>query len=199
MKMTSLEQLYKRMKDGSVTQCPFPYQFNGANFSVLFDIETNPFTLLFGVIKENFTFSFPVEHGFIIKDFRLDDITYKRLITILKLKYDPNNKFSPFTFLKTFNEIVNTNFVVYQAKSSDRIHFSRDVEEPDKIYFQKWLPHHGERKVTEKNLDKTRKLLGEKRYQDCKERNISTCWTANKDEEEIPTFPLRDINEEVEK
>lgn len=58
--------------------------------------------------------------------------------------------------------------------------YHRDVEEADKVYFERFLPHNGiNSNASEPNLDKTRRLLGEEIYRACRERNISSCWTTD--------------------
>ncbi len=185
--MTFLKQLYRQMKEQDITQCSFFYDFKHVSFSVIFDVESSPFALLFGVPKENLFFAFTVEKGFVIKDSQIEPVAYKRLVKVLQLRYDPDNAFSPFAFLQTFNKTASTQIrKIRQTEYSDRIPFFPSVEEADKVYFQKWLVHHGERRVSAQNLEKTRKLLGESAYQNCKQRNISSCWTANKIEESNP-------------
>jgi hypothetical protein len=188
LKMTFLECLYHKMENKSISQCLFSYTFKHIKFSIIFDIETNPFCLLFGVLKDNLFFSFEVDKCFVIKYTKLENATYIKLVNILKLQYDPNNKFSPYAFLDTFNKNASVSIDdMRQAEYYDRAPFFSDVEESDKVFFQKWLVHQGERKVTEMNLEKTRKWLGESAYQNCKNRNISSCWTADKTESQKPS------------
>jgi hypothetical protein len=190
LKMTFLEQLYRKMKDENRKQCLLKYHFRNVDFSVLFDIGLTPFNLLFGVIIKNFTFSFSVERGFYIKDWRIrPESKYKQLAEILQLKPDPANPFSPLKFLEEFNRLAKMPDKVRQLTYSDRIPFCSAVEESKKISFKGWQHHENDgRNVRPKNLEKTRMLLGETDYQRCEQRNISTCWTDNPDEEQDPSI-----------
>lgn len=185
VKMTFLEELYANMVANNVTQIAFTYRRNGKTFSVLFDTAITPYALLFCVAEQNLFLKFEVNESFVISNTMISRESYKMLVRVLDLNYDPANRFSPSAFLENFNNEVHVPNIE-QANYGDRRVFFPHVEERDKPYFLKWLPHNGSRKVTPENLEKTRCWLGEEAYHDCKERNISTCWTDNEAEEKDP-------------
>ena len=78
---------------------------------------------------------------------------------------------------KAIFEISNANFKNV-PKPHEIALYSRDVEESHKIYFMGWLDNtiRGD-SVTEKNLEKTERLLGYKTYLTCKSKNLSSRWT----------------------
>lgn len=55
----------------------------------------------------------------------------------------------------------------------------RDVEDADKVHFVRFVPHarDGKRHVTEANLAKTRKFMGQHIHDWCQRNNVSTGWT----------------------
>ncbi len=187
IKITCLERIYKEMRRQQLSQCVIPYCRKNVRFSVIFDTKSIPYVLYFGVVNQNLSFSFKVRPGFIIENAYLEKNKYDLLVKILKLEYDPNNKFSPRAFLESFDEAVPHHFKISQPTYKNRSVIFRNVEEPDKIYFQKWLSHDKDgRNVTEQNLEKTRKWLGERDYYFCKRNNISTCWTADAEKAQDP-------------
>lgn len=55
----------------------------------------------------------------------------------------------------------------------------RNVEEADAIYFVGWYQNPEGKHPRESNLEKTRLWIGEQFYHLCKEKRISSCWSAN--------------------
>lgn len=55
----------------------------------------------------------------------------------------------------------------------------RDMEDGEKVHFVRFIPHarDGQRHVTEANLAKTRKLMGQAAHDWCQRNNVSTGWT----------------------
>ena len=182
MKLDGLAKLYKSMVTQQIERYRFEYKAGKAVFDVFFFIDENPFVLLFGVKAANFSFELDVEKGFNI-DPQLDRETYKKLCEALGLEYDPDNPFKPFNFFKEFNNFIPQSAVIAQkAEPHDVANYRSDVEEADKIYFLKWRDNtkRGEN-VQWENLQKTKKLLGEKAYLRCKQKNISSCWADKKE------------------
>lgn len=182
MKLDRLAELYKSMVTQQIERYRFEYKDGKAVFDVFFFIGESPFVLLFGVKAANFSFELAVEKGFNI-DPQLDRETYKKLCEALGLEYDPDNPFKPFNFFKKFNKFIPQNVVAAQkAEPHDVANYRFDIEEADKVYFLKWRDNtqRGEN-VQLENLQKTKKLLGEKAYLRCKQNNISSCWTDKKE------------------
>lgn len=168
----------------------FQYKAGKAVFDVFFFVDEKPFVLLFGVKAVNFSFELVVERGFII-DPQLDRDTYEKLCVVLGLEYDPDRPFKPFNFFKEFNKFIPQKAAIAQtAEPHDVANYRSDVEEADKVYFLKWKDNtmRGE-KVQWKNLQKTKKLLGEKAYIRCEQKNISSCWTDKKELARKVTLP----------
>lgn len=178
MKLDGLVGLYRSMKKQEIDRYRFEYRHGRALFDVFFFIDESPFILLFGAKGEAFSFEVEVGVGFNINP-TLDRGTYKELCCILGLKYDPNNPFSPKGFFAQFNKHVPHTASINNKVEPHQIAQYRSIaEEEDKIYFIGWRNNglRGER-VSETNLAKTKCLLGQKAYERCKSKNISSCWT----------------------
>jgi Family of unknown function (DUF6037) len=178
MKLDGLVDLYRSMKVQGIDRYRFEYRHGRAIFDVFFFIDESPFILLFGAKGEAFSFEVEVEVGFNINP-TLDSNTYKELCRVLGLEYDPNNPFSPKVFFDQFNQNVpHTASIHAKAEPHEIAQYRNVVEEEDKIYFLGWRNNdlRGER-VSENNLTKTKDLLGQKAYNRCNSKNISSCWT----------------------
>lgn len=144
----------------------------------MFFTDSSPYILLFGARGHNFSFEIEVHKGFIIKTM-LDETTFKQLRKVLGLKFDPNNKFSMNAFFEDFNKQIPTFANIKNIPKPHEIAlYRRDVEESHKIYFMGWWDNTIRAEfVTEKNLEKTKRLLDYKTYLLCKSKNLSSRWT----------------------
>lgn len=100
----------------------------------MFNTYHNPFKLIFIQINGDFTLSIDVEIGFKINP-NLEREDYKALCKTLGLKFDPNNRFSPFAFFEEFNTKI-------PQQPKDKISYEKiysfyesDFEESEKIYY----------------------------------------------------------------
>ncbi len=118
-----------------------------------------------------------LKKGFLI-DSTMSHEKYSELCRILGLQYDPTNKFKPMYFFSEFNKNIPQKA---DRKNIPKPHeiagYRKDVEEADKIYFMGWLDNTtNDNKVTRKNLEKTRLLLGNDAYKRCNAKNVSSRW-----------------------
>jgi hypothetical protein len=178
MKLTGLLKIYKELIAHKENYYIFPFKKNNTFFEVLFDIYKNPYKLHFLQRESNFNFMVHVKEGFIINP-TLDNDVYRKLCKALNLKYDPENKFSPFAFFNEFNDKI-PDFTVREKRERELLKFySSDIEEPDKLYFDcfiEWEKTDTGNHVTQKNLDKTRILFPEY-YDYCERENVSIRYT----------------------
>ncbi|MGQ9373641.1 DUF6037 family protein [Acinetobacter tandoii] len=178
MQLTGLIPLFESMKSQKIQRYKFEFKRNNVSFDVIFFTDSSPYILLFGARGHNFSFEIEVHKGFRIKTM-LDKDIFKKLQQVLGLQFDPNNKFSMNAFFEDFNKKIPA---IANFKNVPKPHeialYSRDVEESHKIYFMGWLDNtiRGD-SVTEKNLEKTERLLGYKTYLTCKSKNLSSRWT----------------------
>ena len=174
MKLSNLEKIYTCIKAENETYFIFEFIKNGVKFVILFDIFKTPFQLHFLQKSSNFSFKVIVEKGFDINP-NLDKVDYKNLCNALGLKYDANNPFKPLSFFQEFNNSIpnyNKRVVVKQELLQ---FYKSDIEENDKIYFDgfiEWNKLNNGKKVSVKNLEKTRILYSE-HYSYCKRENVS--------------------------
>ncbi|KMN92413.1 DUF6037 family protein [Priestia aryabhattai] len=180
MQLPGLKPLYASMKQQNIDRCRFTFSFRKTVFDVMFFIDEKPYELLFGAKGKNFFFERTVNEGFKINT-GFDRETYSELCKVLGLKYDPNNPFSPKYLFEEFNNRVPNNVALSDVPTTAQISTYRNIEEePDKIYFWRWIFHDGiKSNAKPENLDKTRRLLGLKAYNACKKRNISSGWSAD--------------------
>jgi hypothetical protein len=180
MKLNGLYILYKNMKLQSIEKCRFEYQNKKGKFDVFFFIDEDPFILLFGAKGGNFSFEVDVHKGFKIEP-KFEKEIYYKLIKFIEIMSNKDDLFKPFNFFVDFNQkipkqISKSNLV----KPHQLIKYRKDVEEANKIYFLKWLNNTNGHKVTIENLNKTKQILGKRAYEICKKKNISSCWTDDK-------------------
>lgn len=191
MKLTGLSFLYKVMKQSSEERCKIKYKHGRVTFDVMFFIDETPFCLMFGAIGHNIIFEFKVGQGFSI-DQTIPNEQYRALCDALGLTFDAGNPFKIKTFLDSFSGQI-PNLLEKRKKPEPHevaIHRS-NVEESEKKYFCGFRDNtiRGE-KVTPHNLCKTKNWLGQAAYWSCKNRNISSCWTANfVDKIKVPMMP----------
>jgi Family of unknown function (DUF6037) len=188
MKLDRLTLLYKSMKSQDIERYRLEYKVGKAVFDIFFFTDGSPFLLLFGVKIENFSFELEVMPGFVINH-QLDRDTYKGLCQVLGLEYNPERPFSPWNFFSEFNSrIPQQSSASQKAKPQDVAPYRSFTEEPDKVYFCGWRDN-DKRGEKVQNLEKTRALLGEKAYQTCKDKNISSRWTADEKAATEVTLP----------
>ena len=180
IEMSRLRLLHQVMKARHNNRCQFPFHRNCKKFDVLFFADKIPYELMFGLVGDRFSFKVRVSEDYRI-DPRLDRDDYRRLCKALDLEYNPDNPFRPAYFFEDLNNnIPNEISQDNEVKPQDVARHYPSIEEADKIYFVRWLQHLNPKiqwDVTEHNLEKTRRLLGEDIYLHCKERRISTVWT----------------------
>ncbi len=138
---------------------------------------------MFGVRAVNLYFEIKVQSGFKINPFLGEK--YRELCDALGLIYDPNNRFSPNLLFEAFNQHIpataNNNNPV---KPYHILPFRPNVEFADRIYFIGWRNNNQEKEhVSDENLTKTRELLDYDAFIRCRERNISSRWSANANDE----------------
>ena len=165
------------MKKQNIERYKFTFNFQNITFDVLYFIDEIPNILAFGIKQHNYYFEMPVKNGFEIRPFLQK---YNEFCKIMGFTYDPNNPFKSTYFFDQFDKCIPNIAFQHQKPSPSQIAVYRNnVEESDKVYFVKWRDnskagHH----VSQENLEKTRKLLSYEAYLMCKQKNISSCWSA---------------------
>jgi len=179
MKLDGLITLYKSMKEQDIGRYKFRYQHNQLTFDCLFFIDIEPFELVMGCIGHNFAIFLEVEKGFQIKPFIDPKATFFALLKALKTTEQSDHQFNPVDFFEQFNQCIPKKAKPQNIPSpKDVIKYYPDIEEADKVHFCGWLDNNKQGyNVTPDNLNKTRRLLGQRIYEFAKRRNQSTKWT----------------------
>lgn len=177
------------MKQQNIDRVQFDFTFNKVKFDVLYFIDEQPNLLAFGIKAHNFYFEVPVHKDFEIKPFFGDQ--YNKFCQIMGFKFNPDNPFKPSAFFDEFNRTVPSSISAGNTpKPSEIAAYRNNVEEADKIYFVSWRDNtKAGHQVSPENLEKTRKLLSHQAYIMCKDKNISSCWSAKQQDEKPYTLP----------
>lgn len=178
-----------------------------ARFEVLFTAADCPahglaqdaelFVCQYGGIKNPWShaFALSLKNGIYQCSARLDTADYYALIDILHIEHRQSAApWSPATFLTHIDdssEQVQNNWKRHRVQTVEDLPaaYRANVEESDKIYYlcARRISPNG---PTERNQEKTRRLIGPMWAQKCKELGKSTCWTdkpsAGTDGKQIP-------------
>ena len=179
MHLSGLIPLYRSMREQDIGRCKFRYQVNHLTFDCLFFTDIQPFELVMGCLGHNFAIFLDVQQGFNIKPYIDDTETFYALLNALRTHHGADHQLNLKEFFQAFNEHIpettNPNNVVIPA---DVIRYYSDIEEADKVYFCGWLDNNQQgHRVSEANLYKTRRLLGQRAFEFAERRNQSTRWT----------------------
>ena len=175
-----LRLLHRSMNVRCIDRCRFPFRRNHKEFDVFFFADMEPYELMFGLVGDRWSMTVKIFEGYRVDTWLGEN--YARLCEALGLKYDPNNPFRPKDFFEDLNRAIPREASRgNEVKPQDVARYLGNVEEADKIYFAGWRPHQDPevRDVTERNLEKTRRLLGEDAYRLCLKHRISSAWSAD--------------------
>lgn len=175
--LNGLRPLHKSMLTQGISRQKFSYKHLAVEFDVYFFIDESPYELLFGAKGYNFAFTVIVQAGFKVAPYMKQE-DYFRLREILGIKGGSGDPFSITAFLNEFDKKIPTNASTPAIPEPHEISVTRDVDEAHKRFFFGWRNNdiRGER-VSEKNLNKTRELMGVPTYESCLKHNVSSKWT----------------------
>lgn len=156
---------------------------------MFFFVDSSPYALLFGARGHSFAFELAVKNGYWV-DTSLPPDEYSALCKVLGLKYDPTNPFSLRAFVGEFAQTLPSRLPQEsKVKPHQLAQYRPDVERAEGFCFCGWRDNtaRGET-VTDRNLQKTRSLLGEKIFKTCAIRNLSSCWTDDPDDPRVKRY-----------
>jgi len=185
VKLSRLENIYTGLRNDNETYFIFPFKKGKVTFDILFDILPQPYKLHFLQQQGAFSLLLLVSNNFCIDTYLGKD--YFKLMDVLGLKYDPNNKFSSNSFFDEFNNAIPVYHKKDKVDNELSKFYNNEIEEKEKPYFDgfiKWAKESG-RHVTEENLFKTRVLFPNE-YNFCKLNNVSIRYT-----DKFKAFPDR--------
>lgn len=181
--LSNLRGLFKAMKAAGITRYKWRFVRGPATFEAIFLIEETPFELLLGGIGTHFGTSLRVFPGFRI-DPLLPKPDFGALCDALQLTFDPDRRFKPSDFFADLDKAIpqSVDLKTGRVQPHDVLSRRRNVEEADKIYFCGWKDNSltGER-ASDANLKKTLEAFGQRVFELCKRRNISSRWTDDRD------------------
>jgi len=175
------------MKNDEVKRYKFDFEYNNVNFDVIFFTDENPFILLFGAVGSGLCFEVNVNPGYNI-DLMLSKDKYNILKKILHIPHGNTEIFRTKDFFNKFYlEIPKYNKRNSNVKPSDIAPYKKDIiDESEKIYFLGWRDNDlTNEKVSDRNIEKTRLLIGNYEAELCKRKNISSRWTNDRRKERI--------------
>ena len=167
--------LYRTMRASDVDIDRFSFAFAGAKFDVVFAINRKPFELMFGCVghgKCNFILT--MEKGYMLSP--ISDEVFETLCRVLHLSYR-GDRFTSYKFLQHVASKVPQKYSGHKIQPHEVAQVRDDIPDKEKIYFVRWYPHIRDNKNA-KNIEKTRKLCGEKAADFCERNNIISCWSA---------------------
>lgn len=178
MRLINLSSLYAEMQRCGVCRYRFRFGINHVAFDVFFLADVVPYILLLGLRGGVFSIEFNVSEDFMVRPYIVQG-KYYELCRVLGLRWNPDNKFDPKKFLEALDASVPRQVRVAQIPEPQNIaYYRRDLEDSNLVYFWQWRDNNARnQRVSHKNLEKTRVLLGQEAYRICRGRNISSVWT----------------------
>lgn len=169
------------MQRSDMQRCRFKFRFRQIVFDVIFLADIAPYLLILGLRGGAFCIDFDIAPDYTVAP-RIENEKYKELCRLLELRWDPNNPFRPSILLEALDAATPQSLNDCETARPELIaQHRRDLEDADLIYFWQWRDNTiRSQRVSQKNLEKTRLLLGQKAYEICKSRNISSVWTDDK-------------------
>jgi hypothetical protein len=179
MRLTGLEALYRSMQAQGIGRAKFRYPRNHLVFECLFFIDTTPYELVMGGVGHNFVIFKDVSATFEITPYIDPTETYSALRQAIFQNAGNAHRLSVSDFFNEFNQHIPANVTRRDVVTPDDVvRYYPDIEESAKRYFLGWLDNNAaENSVTPRNLDKTRRLLGQRAHDFSLRRNQSTRWT----------------------
>lgn len=178
LKMLGLERLHSGMKAVSMQRVRFRIEHNHLVFEGVFLTDLRPYELALACLEHDFVLFFTVNQNYEISAYLGDK--YSLLAKALGTGAGSGNKLISSDFLREIDaKLPHRVGNADRAERVDVVRVYRDVEESEKVYFVRFIPHdkEGRRHVTIGNLEKTRRLMGQDTYDWCRINNVSTGWT----------------------
>lgn len=187
MHLQNLENLYANMHGQGDTAITFHCRYNNTpGFSCIFIADENGKILYISSLGENsFTIKIQIKNDFNIEGFKLDNDIYNKLCKYLQLTYNLDNPFIPTNFLANLDKnIPNVYNKATRAQCVEAISKANNLCDEDKIYFTGWKKWH-EKTTSDDNMEKTAILVGFESAKRLQNNNISSCWTADANDEDL--------------
>lgn len=169
----------------------FPAKISGKGFSCTFSIVSYPSHLFATSLgRSPFTTDIPI-FSFEVDALTISREKYALLCKYLELKWDKSNPFRPVKFLCDINACAPVRFsgnavsrsalVGLMMKSNEEAY----ADDGKKIYFCGWMTNPSWKSVSNENYNKTLQYFPEEEASARREKNQSSCWSANPKDENL--------------
>lgn len=177
MRMDGLARMHTSMQHAGLTRAKFRVRHNHLTFAGLFLADVKPYELALACLGHDFVLIFDVTRNYEVSAYLGEQ--YGALATALATGAGSGNPLRSSDFLREIDAALpRTVGLGDRPTPSDVVHVYRDVEEADKVHLCGWRDNTVRKeRVSDANLAKTRRLLGQDAYALCRRRNLSTCWT----------------------
>ncbi|WP_434031670.1 DUF6037 family protein [[Pseudomonas] boreopolis] len=175
LRMPGLARLHAAMRAARIERVRFRIEHNHLSFEGVFLTDVQPWEFALACVGRNLVLLFHVNRRYEI-DAYLGD-TYAPLAEALGTGAGSGQPLRSSDFLREIDaKLPHTVTAGDKATPADVVRVVRDVEDADKVHFVRFIPHarDGQRHVTEANLAKTRKLMGQHIHDWCQRNNVST-------------------------
>lgn len=164
-----------QLKSQDIKIATFDFVYEKCEFKIIYPMEQNAFYIAKRGTQTVFVLFLD---WYKITD-KINKDAYDQLKICKDLPFDLKKPYNPFDFLLALDNHLKEN--VKFRKTTKTEYFTttkKAIPDEEKIYFQRWIPHLNDNKnVTEKNLEKVKKILGFHYATFCKENNVSVGFT----------------------
>lgn len=189
MRMDGLARLHASMQAIDLTRAKFRVRHNHLTFAGLFLADVTPYELALACLGHDFVLIFNASTAYEVSAYLGEQ--YGALARALGTGAGSGNPLRSSDFLREIDAALpRTVTPGDRPTAADVVQVYRDVEEADKVHLCGWRDNTVRKeRVSDTNLAKTRRLLGQDAYALCRRRNLSTCWTDDPHRAIAATLP----------
>ena len=192
MRLVNLNALYIDMQQHNADSMVFAAQVEGHPFSCTFAKVIGTLHLFVTALGQNpFTIDIQVDNNFnVINGLFLANDIYEKLRVCLEIKTGWENPFRPANFIQNLDAVTPTKFngnrpTRHEVAALSVATSPNLYEDADKIYFCGWRKNPAGSSVSRKNQNKSLLYFPAKEVELRTELNMSSCWSANPNEEAL--------------
>ncbi len=204
MYLKNLNALYIDMERNGADSVVFAVQVENHPFSCTFATVIGEFHLFATALGENpFTIDIQVDSAFnVTNGFYLPNDLYKKLISYLGIKTGWKNSFRPISFIQKLDSATPTRYNGNHPTRHDIAALAmttnpKKYDDVDKPYFCGWHRNPVGKSVQEKNRNKSLLYFSPEEVELRTKLNMSSCWSANPNEEVLIALNQLVADEEV--
>ena len=179
IKMQGLHRLHQIMRANGDSRARFSISHNLVDFECLFLVDVTPYEFVLAAVGHpDVAVVCQVRKGYYVDADFGDD--YKPLARLFNQGAETFVPFRPGIFLQEIDSAVPVNYRKPTVTEVAKI-YRHHLDEADKPYFIGWLDNNLKppNRVSDSNLEKTKRCFGNGAYETCKRTNLSSRWTAD--------------------